>query len=219
MTYIGIDYSRISPAFTIYDEGEFYFCSIQREGNIRDRYKETLETSGVEVDVIDKIAPHDDESEMEAIYSYDADYQAQMTANKLKGLTEGKDISIALEGLSFASSGASSLTYAGYHFILRKTLSDTLGVPYERIEIVAPSRVKKTAGKGNYNKDQMIEAFIGDEFFSSSKLWQDINKIPEVFQSPKAKKWQKPLDDLVDSAYLCKYIYLKSTSPETFLEK
>lgn len=209
MVFIGIDYSRISPAITAYDDGRFYFCSIQREGNIKDKYKETLERSGINVDVISKIEEHDDESDMEAIYSADADFQAKITADKIKELVGEKECIIALEGLSFGSTGASSLTYAGYHFILRRQISETLGLPYCKINIVAPSRVKKTAGKGNYNKDQMIEAFMQDEFFSESKFWQDLRKMPELFQSPKAKKWMKPLDDIVDSAYLCKWAKLQ----------
>ena len=207
MTLVGIDYSRISPAITIYEEGRFYFCSIQREKNIKETYAEDLRKSGIDVIVIDKIKEHSDETEMETIYSYDADYQARIVAEVIK--EHGTDVEIALEGLSFASQGSSSLTYAGYHFILRRTLKEILGIPYEKINIVAPGTVKKTAGKGHFKKEQMMEAFINDEFFSSTDFWQNINHTPELFQSPKAKNWQKPLDDLVDSSYCCKWLVQK----------
>lgn len=208
MILVGIDYSRISPAITIYKNGEFFFHSIQREGNIKEKYIESLNLSGIEVTVIDKIGEHKDESQMESIYSYDADYQARITAEAIKDYVDD-EVEIALEGLSFSSQGSSSLTYAGYHFILRRTLSEVLSIPYEKINIISPGTIKKTAGKGNYKKEQMIDAFIHDEFFKETKFWQDINASPELFQSPKAHNWQKPLDDLVDSAYACKWLVKK----------
>ena len=208
MTLVGIDYSRISPAITIYDNGKFYFCSIQREGNIKENYAEELRKAGIDVIIIDKLKEHGDESDMETHYSYDADFQATITANKIKEFVQN-DCTIALEGLSFGSTGSSALTYAGYHFILRRTLKEVLRIPYENINIISPGTVKKTAGKGNFKKDEMINAFINDTFFSETDFWKTINSHPEVFQSPKAKNWQKPLDDLVDSCYACKWLIQK----------
>lgn len=208
MIWVGIDYSLISPAITTFDDNKFSFHSIQREKNIKDSYKMILESCGISVDILPKLERDEDETKMEISYSYDADLQAQKTAEKIKEALNGeKNFMIGLEGLSFSSSGASALTYAGYHFILRRELANVLDVPYEKIVIVAPSRVKKTAGKGNYNKEQMIDAFRCDDFFSSSSFWMTIKEKPELFQSPKAKNWMKPLDDLVDSAYACKYMW------------
>lgn len=218
MIYAGIDYSRISPAITIYKDGRFYFHSIQRNGNIKEKYIESLNESEIDVTVIDEIGEHKDESQMESIYSYDADYQARITAETIKDYIDD-EVEIALEGLSFSSQGSSALTYAGYHFILRRTLSEVLNIPYEKIHIISPGTIKKTAGKGNFKKEQMIEAFIGDKFFETSKFWQNINSKPELFQSPKAHNWQKPLDDLVDSAYACKWLINFKNNESTISKK
>jgi hypothetical protein len=63
--------------------------------------------------------------------------------------------------------------------------------------------VKSTAGKGNFKKEQMIEAFIAsdDERLRKTLLWQSLSQSPETFQT-KTGKWVKPIDDLCDAYWV-----------------
>jgi Holliday junction resolvasome RuvABC endonuclease subunit len=65
---------------------------------------------------------------------------------------------IGIEGISFASKGATSKDIAGHHYILRKELMKLT----ENIQIISPMSVKKTAGKGNYKKREMLEAYLSN---------------------------------------------------------
>jgi hypothetical protein len=210
--YIGIDYSRISPAVTIIKGDTISFHAFPREGNIKDSYKDNLELAGVKVNVLHKIDAYTNLENMESSYSYDAELLAMSVINAIKKILEFEvsyELSIALEGLSFASTGSSSLTYAGYHFILRYLLSKELQIKYENIHIIAPGTLKKTAGKGNFKKDEMIGAFITCDYFKETKFQANLVHRPELFQSPKAKHWVKPVDDICDASYAALWLWQK----------
>jgi len=116
------------------------------------------------------------------------------------------DIKIGIEGISFASPGNTKVQYAGYHYVLRLLLTIVLPIKYDAVYVYAPNTVKKTAGKGNFKKDQMIEAFINSDAveLQNCPLRNGLIKTPELYQSPKAKHWMKPLDDIVDSYWTMK---------------
>ena len=69
----------------------------------------------------------------------------------------------------------------------------------------SPMTVKATAGKGNYKKEQMIDAFIQseDESLRQTLFWQAITNNPTQFQTKKGL-WVKPIDDIVDSYWVLK---------------
>ena len=69
------------------------------------------------------------------------------------------------------------------------------------LETVAPSTIKKHAGKGNMNKTMLWKVFIDnnikDQKLASSKLFNYcVDEIGEVSKIP------KPFDDLVDAFFL-----------------
>ena len=74
------------------------------------------------------------------------------------------------------------------------------------IETIAPSTIKKHAGKGNMNKSQLWKVFIEngtgtDEIIRDSEfLLFCVNEIGETTKIP------KPFDDLVDAYFLNSYI-------------
>ena len=74
------------------------------------------------------------------------------------------------------------------------------------IETVAPSTIKKHAGKGNMNKSQLWKVFIEggqgtDEIVRVSDfLLFCVNEIGETTKIP------KPFDDLVDAYFLNSYV-------------
>ena len=71
-----------------------------------------------------------------------------------------------------------------------------LGIP---LEIVPPTTVKKFAtGKGNSDKDQMHQAFM-----------QDTGIDLKYKITPDKTKVSNPVSDIVDSYYICKFLYDK----------
>ncbi|MCK9574559.1 MAG: hypothetical protein WC979_01495 [Candidatus Pacearchaeota archaeon] len=207
--FIGLDYSRTSSAMTVISDSGIKSYAFPRRGNIKDKYVETFESAEVTVEIMEHTDAFTNLDNMECSYSYDAELLADNICKAIGKIANGQKIHIGLEGLSFASTGSSILTYAGYHFVLRYVLVKTLGIKYEDIHIFSPGTVKKTAGKGNYKKPEMIEAYIRSEFFAEMKLQQHLISHVELFQSPKAKHWAKPIDDIVDSLWVAKCLYDK----------
>ena len=91
--------------------------------------------------------------------------------------------------------------------ILKEQMISQLHV--KDILTVAPTTIKKFAGKGNMNKLQLFEAYQ-----------QNVNDDPILAQSPLhsmikdleiGKKIPKPLDDLVDAYFFVTYVSNPST--------
>jgi hypothetical protein len=74
---------------------------------------------------------------------------------------------------------------------------------------VAPTTIKKYAGKGNMNKLQLFDAFqrnsVEDPILAQSPLYNQIKGL-EI-----GKKIPKPLDDLIDAYFLVAYVSNPST--------
>ena len=65
------------------------------------------------------------------------------------------------------------------------------------VEVVEPTHVKKYAtGKGNADKESMVKTFYMD---TGLDLQQII--------TPNKEKVSSPVTDIVDSFYICKYLY------------
>ena len=102
---------------------------------------------------------------------------------------------VALEGYSFGSQSNRLFQIAENAAILKyKCYQNSLP-----LDIIPPSQIKKFAtGKGNANKEAMYESFLKD-------AGVDIRK--EI--TPSASKIINPVSDIVDSYYICKYLYTK----------
>lgn len=205
-TYVGIDYSLKSPAVTVMSEAfDITFFIFPRENSLKDKYIETLKDTGVIISPVPYIKNVKDLAENERINSGDSEMLATAVATAILPHLKG-DIKIGIEGISFASPGNTKVQYAGYHYVLRLLLTIVLPIKYDAVYVYAPNTVKKTAGKGNFKKDQMIEAFINSDAveLQNCPLRNGLIKTPELYQSPKAKHWMKPLDDIVDSYWTMK---------------
>ena len=205
-TYVGIDYSLKSPAVTVMSKAsDITFVIFPRENSLKDKYIETLKDTGVIISPVPYIKNVKDLAENERINSGDSEMLATAVATAILPHLKG-DIKIGIEGISFASPGNTKVQYAGYHYVLRLLLTIVLPIKYDAVYVYAPNTVKKTAGKGNFKKDQMIEAFINSDAveLQNCPLRNGLIKTPELYQSPKAKHWMKPLDDIVDSYWTMK---------------
>ena len=130
--------------------------------------------------------------------------------NLIVNITQTKqDYHIAFEGTSYGSKMGTNniIDMAAGAAILKEQMISQLHV--KDILTVAPTTIKKFAGKGNMNKLQLFEAYQ-----------QNVNDDPILAQSPLhsmikdleiGKKIPRPLDDLVDAYFLVTYVSNPST--------
>ena len=122
----------------------------------------------------------------------------------LQNSFEGDGFTIAFEGTSYGSKMGTNnmIDMAAGAAILKLKLLKTLNP--EDLLTVAPTTIKKFAGKGNMNKLQLFEAYQKnvneDQILAKSPLWKIVKDL-EI-----GKKIPKPLDDLVDAYFLAAYV-------------
>lgn len=216
MIKIGIDFSINSPSMMwSRDGGEYHFVSFfndegkdWRNSKAKTfRYHNILfENNIVEMIPYTRLTISKDYRQEQKDKMTDAMKLALLVINKIKSIVgEDKDVKIGLEGFSFGSKGASYIDLIMYNCFLRERIVETFSP--DSLVIVSPTEGKKLfSGKGNANKEKMIESFIsnfiGDEKIENTELWKfcsneklDYNNI-------------KPIDDLVDSYSI--FIFINS---------
>lgn len=214
-SFVGIDYSINKPAITLYFKGFFHFFffplslkkkDIQAYANIKDvtcinrdlgivdttklsesslakeHTKRSIELSNLILDTLDQ-----------HLFS-DKDF-------------EPSDCWLSSEGLAFSSSGDAALNLASNKGVF-------LGKLYEHINITniftySPISIKSIAGcaKKECIKDKtcMIKAFCAEEFINDSDFK---NKVADGTLT-KTKNYYPGIDDIVDSYWCLKTMYLK----------
>ncbi len=207
MVKIGIDFSINSPSMMYCkDDSEYNFISFFNDDgkdwrNSRAKtfkYHNLLfENNIVEMIPYTRLTISKDYRQEQKDKMADAMKLSLLIISKIKSIvSKDEDVKIGLEGFSFGSKGASYIDLIMYNCFLRERIVETFGP--DALVIVSPSEGKKHfSGKGNANKEKMIEAFIsnhvGDEKIENTELWKfcsnnelDYNNI-------------KPVDDLIDS--------------------
>lgn len=197
MVQLGVDFSIINPGFCMETDGLTKFMAIQRE--IGEDLLVSLEEAGVIIHTIPpKEKPEKNITSIERSNSKDAHSLTSFAVEKVNELTEGRKLDrMGMEGLSFMSRSNIVSQFSGYHYVFRETMNRL--VSFDEMYVFTPMTVKKIAGKGNYKKEQMIDAFIASD--DQSKFHNEISTRPEQFQS-KSGKWLKPIDDLVDAYWV-----------------
>lgn len=201
ISQIGIDFSLTSPAMTIIDD-EIRFFSFTRG------YKEKSKTFNVHTNLkntntceiinFDTFEPNGDYSKLELSKSKHANYLADLIIKTLLENVKTDFYKIGIEGFSYNSKGQSFIDLILYNSVLRNKILQ-LDCDFH---IIAPTFIKKNAtSKGNANKEKMLESFIKDE---NNKLTDFIisNSINTL------EKVVKPIDDVIDSFYISKFLTL-----------
>ena len=211
MIRIGIDFSLNSPSVCIDNGNEIKFISF-------------FNTEGYEwnrTNPLKKFKTHNDISGIVELYPYerhkkqkdwtyakeqsmkmaDAEMMSELIISTLdKHNVLSSDVKISLEGFAYSSAGAAFIDLILFNSFLRKDLIKRIGS--ENIEIIAPSTAKKLAGKGNADKEFMVNAFINnvlnDDKLINTQLHEYlVNNKPDM-------KNIKPIDDIVDSYFIMK---------------
>ena len=211
MIKIGIDYSLISPAVTILKDDGYKFISFfddygkdWKTGKSKKfRYHREL-SNFMEVIPYTRLINQDNYRTEQITKMRAAKTISELIVQKLiEEIGDEKDVTIGLEGFSYGSISSSVLDLAMYNSFLRFKLIETFGE--ENLIIISPTEGKKSLyGKGNANKDEMIESFISnrlcDEKLVETNLWKYCSENELDFKNI------KPIDDLVDSYAILKTI-------------
>lgn len=215
MNYIAIDFSLNSPGICIYNDKskKYHFISYIKSASGTKREQQLQEEMSLLKDVTLIYQPD---------FSRDAEYSSGELAKIkrydrmaddiinliLQDSFSGDSFMIAFEGTSYGSKIGTNnvIDMAAGAAVLKLKLLKSLKP--EDLMTVAPSSIKKFAGKGNMNKSQLYEVFfengIGDENLEKSQFYAWIK------DHDFGKKIPKPIDDLVDAYFLALKI---SSSP------
>lgn len=219
MIYIGIDYSLTSPAMTYFDGKKFKFVSFFRLDDYKSfdeckhlkkfiRHKELSELKDIELIpyhrvIINKSDTYQTEQSKKM---EDAKNIALLIQNKIHEITKlDKEVKIAIEGFSYASKGQSFIDLILYNSFLRCIIGEEFNM--NNIIIVSPTQAKQLAGKGNFDKYKMINAFAESiNYDNCDKEFVDYIKHFNELLKDNPKLSYKPLDDLSDSCFHCRWI-------------
>ncbi len=206
MNFITIDFSLNSPGICVFNSNteQYHFISYLKRTGTKKAIKMQEDFAlieGVTLVFQPDWETHVDYSSIELakIKRYDI-----MSNDIIELITKHIDkedsFKIAFEGVSYGSSAGTNniIDMAAAASILKIKLLKYFKP--EDILTIAPSTIKKHAGKGNMNKLALWEVFInnstGENFLEETNFWK-FAKTVEF-----GKSIPKPFDDLVDAFYL-----------------
>ena len=202
---VGIDFSIKSTAVTLIDnDGNYHFYTFARKSVAKEDFFITLRNAGINVITLDDEPPLAKTANLtarERSSIKDALMQTEAIAQMLSAWSLTDDDSIAIEGFSFGSTGNRLAQISGYQWLLRSLIIQYCKISPDRLWFFSPMTIKATAGKGNFKKEQMIEAFMNTEV--DHPFHADLANNTLSYQT-KRGQWLKPLDDLIDSYWIVK---------------
>ena len=211
MNFLAVDFSLNSPGICIYNDKskKYHFVSYMKPGTGTKAEQKLQEELSLLADVT--LINQPDFTNTETFSSAELlkvkryDKMADDIINLvLQNSFEGDGFTIAFEGTSYGSNGGTNnmIDMAAGAAILKLKLLKTINP--DDIKTVAPTTIKKFAGKGNMNKLQLFDCFQRnvneDPILAKSPLWKIVKDL-EV-----GKKIPKPIDDLVDAYFLAAYV-------------
>jgi len=205
MIRAGLDISMNSTAICVLKDNEYKWINFAP--NITDKTRKFDEFAAIDncnlITFNKNITPHNQQTLSQSIenkYKNFNNLYNQITSN-LFDVHGGEFDSICVEGPSYNSRGRAQIDLVVCnHYIIFKLFEKGL----KDITFIPPSNVKKLAGKGNFNKFQMLEAFklniLKDEILEKSEFykWVQQKKIT-------TKSIPKPIDDMIDAYFILKH--------------
>lgn len=183
MIVAGIDYSLSSPAICIH-EGDtwdynnckfYYLVKREKQCNVEDPY-------------FPSVYPE---------YNDDLERYENLSNWSLNILSKHKTEKAFIEGYAFGAVGR-VFQIAENAGLLKYMISRVHGIDYG---VFAPTEIKKFAtGKGNANKEKMLESFFAE-------TGVDIRSKLDIMNH---NVWN-PISDIVDSYYIAKFGFVKET--------
>lgn len=212
LNYVSVDFSLNSPGICIYqdDTNQYHFISYIKEGQGTKKERAWQEDishlKGVTL-LHQPDWPKSSEyssGELLKIRRYIA--TADILVQLIISITQTKqDYIISFEGSSYGSAmGTNNIIdmAAGAAILKERMLSD---LDVHNIFTIAPTSLKKHAGKGNMNKSALWDVFLNNVLEDPILAKHPIHNFC-VNEIGPSKKIPKPFDDLVDAYFLTDYI-------------
>lgn len=209
MNFVTIDFSLNSPGICVFKNDKYHFIGYLKPKTGTKKEQQLQEELNMLEDT--QISYQPDWTNNEA-YSKSEMIKIQRHTQTAKDIIDmiieitGNDspFVIAFEGSSYGSSAGTNniIDMAAGAAILKMEMMSRLEVL--EMMTIAPSTIKKHAGKGNMKKDELwvkfLENVLNDSALENSELFSYCkSNIGPI------KKVPKPLDDLVDAYFLLKY--------------
>lgn len=211
MNYIAIDFSINSPGICIFNDKskKYQFISYIKEktGTKAEQALQANISNFKDITLIHQpdFNSNSEYSSGELLKLKRYDKMADDVINLILQESHKSDgFTVAFEGTSYGSKMGTNnmIDMAAGAAILKLKILKTLKP--ETIDTVAPTTIKKFAGKGNMNKFQLWEAFKAnvnkDEALERSEFWNFCK------DQSWEKKIPKPVDDLVDAYFLAAFL-------------
>lgn len=205
---LGIDFSLQSTAATLKYGDQYSFYTFARNSVIKADVLLSLKAAGVIVSLVPNEEPLPKKATIAERERSSLDDASVLIQEITKWFTHQKLDAYAIEGFSFGSTGNRLAQISGYQWVLRWEFRNIVQKTKD-FWVFSPMTIKATAGKGNFKKEQMIEAFIqsDDPILQKTGLWKALKSNPELFQT-KRGNWLKPIDDICDSFWVLRTLEL-----------
>jgi len=213
MNFVAIDFSLNSPGICTYNDEtkKFHFISYIKEGSGTKKEQKLQEEISLlnDVKLIKQpdFSTSKDFSSIELLKIRRYDIMSNQIINLILDVcTDGSGFTIAFEGSSYGSKmGTNNLIdmAAGAAILKMKMLNILRPVD---ILTIAPTTIKKFAGKGNWNKREVWNSFVENRNENESIETSEFFNFCDGLVDAEDKKVPKPFDDLVDAFFLCDLI-------------
>jgi len=213
MNFVAIDFSLNSPGICTYNDEtkKFHFISYIKEGSGTKKEQKLQEEISLlnDVKLIKQpdFSTSKDFSSIELLKIRRYDIMSNQIINLILDVcTNGSGFTIAFEGSSYGSKmGTNNLIdmAAGAAILKMKMLNILRPVD---ILTIAPTTIKKFAGKGNWNKREVWNSFVENRNENESIETSEFFNFCDGLVDAEDKKVPKPFDDLVDAFFLCDLI-------------
>lgn len=213
MNFVAIDFSLNSPGICTYNDetNKFHFISYIKEKSGTKKEQKLQEEISLLNDVTlikqPDFSTSKDFSSIELLKIRRYDIMSNQIINLILNIcTDGSGFTIAFEGSSYGSKmGTNNLIdmAAGAAILKMKMLNILRPVD---ILTIAPTTIKKFAGKGNWNKREVWNSFVENRNENESIETSEFFNFCDGLVDAEDKKVPKPFDDLVDAFFLCDLI-------------
>ena len=207
MNFVAVDFSLNSPGICIYNDKskKYHFISYikpktgtKQEQKFQEELALLKDVTLIHQPDFTKEEGYSD-GELAKVKRYDR--MADEIINLImQNSFEGDGFTIAFEGTSYGSKmGTNNMIdmAAGAAILKLKMLK---ALKPEDLLTIAPTSIKKFAGKGNMNKLQLFSAFQANTIQDQILAKSDFYKLVSALEC--GSKILKPLDDLVDAFFL-----------------
>lgn len=139
----------------------------------------------------------------------DLNWNTKLASQIMQELGIQKGDIVSLEGFSFGSSGNSFIDMIKFNQTLRLGIVEMCG--FDNFHVYSPATIKKFVGKGNFNKNDMMEHYLLEPRECKPIIGLLIDRDRNLVYQGVKDKIRKPFDDIVDSYWINKYCVSKMT--------